>query len=255
MSLPPAPPASSATARAVCLLSGGMDSAVALAEARRAGFDAYALSVYYGQRHRVELSAAQRVARALGAAEHRVLALDLREFSGSALTGARAVPKDRPEAEIGRGGAPATYVPARNAILLSLALGWAEVLGARELYIGVNVLDSSGYPDCGEPFLRAFEQLAEHATAAGAQQGARFRVRAPLIALDKAGIVRRARELGVDLGLTHTCYDPLEGQGAPAGTVLACGRCDACVLRLKGFREAGWSDPIPYVRATKGERA
>jgi len=247
-----------AAPRAVCLLSGGMDSAVTLAEARRAGFSVHALSVLYGQRHRVELRAAERVARALGAAEHRVLELDLRGLQGSALTGAQPVPKNRAEADIGRGGAPATYVPARNALLLSLALGWAETLGARELYIGVNVLDSSGYPDCSAEFLRAFEQLAQQATAAGAQQGARFRVHAPLIALDKAGIVRRARELGVDLGLTHTCYDPLEPRepGRPeSGTVLACGRCDACVLRLKGFREAGWPDPIPYARAEQGKRA
>ncbi len=246
--MPPASasPAGAPAPRAVCLLSGGMDSAVALAEARHAGFAVHALSVRYGQRHEVELRAAERVARALGAAEHRIVALDLRELASSALTGDQAVPKDRALGEIGHGGAPATYVPARNAILLSLALAWAESLGARELYIGANVLDSSGYPDCSEAFLRAFEQLALQATAAGAQQGARFRVRAPLIALDKAGIVRRARELGVDLGLTHTCYDPLAGQGPDSETVFACGRCDACALRLKGFREAGWPDPIPY---------
>ena len=232
---PAAPP------RAVCLVSGGMDSAVALAEARAEGFACTALSFDYGQRHRVELDAARRVARSLGVADHRVVALDLSAVGGSALTErAIAVPKDRPAAEIGA-GVPATYVPARNTVFLAVALGLAEVVGARDLFLGVNAVDYSGYPDCRPEFLRAFEALARVATAAGAERGERFRVRAPLAELGKAAIVRRARELGVDLGLTHTCYDPVV-----RGGVLACGRCDACRLRLKGFAEAGERDPIGY---------
>jgi 7-cyano-7-deazaguanine synthase len=247
--------------RAVVLLSGGMDSAVALGEARAVGFESYALTVAYGQRHAVELEAARRVARALGASEHKVLALDLAGFGGSALTqggqpgaaGAAArleVPKDRAEGEIGSGGVPPTYVPARNAVLLSLALSWAEALGARDLYIGVNAVDHSGYPDCRGDFVAAFARLAGLATAAGAERGERFHVRAPLLKLSKAEIVLRAEELGVDLALTHTCYDP-RVEPAPtrglAPLVLACGRCDACLLRLKGFREAGRRDPAAYV--------
>jgi 7-cyano-7-deazaguanine synthase len=223
-----------------------MDSAVALAEARAAGFATHALTVRYGQRHACELEAARRIARELGALEHRVLEVDLAALGGSALTGAGAVPKGRGAAEIGRGGVPATYVPARNTVLLALALAWAEALGARALFLGVNALDYSGYPDCRPEFLRAFEDLAALATAAGTQQGARFRVHAPLLALTKKEIVLRAEALGVDLALTHTCYDPLER----AGGWLACGRCDACTLRLKGFREAGREDPIEYVRAS-----
>ena len=171
--------------------------------------------------------------------------LDLAALGGSALVGSSglAVPKDRAEADIGRDGAPPTYVPARNTVFLSVALGWAEVLGAADLFVGVNALDYLGYPDCRAPFLRAFEALAAVATAAGTERGVRYRVHAPLLELDKRGIVLRAEELGVDLGLTHTCYDPvLGGDGRP----LACGRCDACVLRLKGFREAGREDPVPY---------
>ena len=236
-------------ARAVCLVSGGMDSAVALAEARAAGFAVHALSVRYGQRAECELAAAQRVARALGAAEHRIVALDLAALGGSALVGAGAIPKDRGEAEIAAGGVPPTYVPARNTLLLALALGWAETLGARELFLGVNAVDYSGYPDCRPEFLRAFEGLAALATAAGTMQGARFRVHAPLIALSKKEIVLRAEALGVDLGLTHSCYEPLSRDGA----WLACGRCDACTLRLKGFREAGRTDPIRYAIALAGE--
>jgi len=226
---------------AVCLVSGGMDSAVALAEARAAGFAAHALTVRYGQRHACELDAAGRVARAGGAVEHRVAAVELEVLAASALTGAGTVPKDRDEGAIGA-GVPATYVPARNTVLLALALAWAETLGARDLFLGVNALDYSGYPDCRPEFLRAFEALAGVATAAGTEQGARFRVHAPLLALSKREIVLRAEALGVDLGLTHTCYDPLER----AGRWLACGRCDACLLRLKGFREAGRRDPVPY---------
>ena len=232
----------SSAKHAVCLLSGGMDSAVALAEARAAGFATHALTVAYGQRHRCELAAARRVARALGASEHRELALDLAALGGSALTGAGEVPKGRDEASIGAGGVPATYVPARNTVLLALALAWAEALGARDLFLGVNALDYSGYPDCRPEFLGAFEDLARLGTAAGAEHGARFRVHAPLLALSKKEIVLRAEALGVDLGLTHSCYDPRERDGR----VLACGSCDACILRLKGFREAGRTDPQIY---------
>jgi 7-cyano-7-deazaguanine synthase len=227
--------------RAVCLLSGGMDSAVALAEARALGFACYALTVRYGQRHAVELAAAERVARALGVVEHRFPTVELGGLAESALTSAQAVPKDRREHEIGH-GVPATYVPARNTVLLSLALAWAETLGARELFLGVNALDYSGYPDCRPEFLHAFENLAALATAAGTENGARFRVHAPLLALTKQEIVLRAAALGVDLTLTHTCYDPLERDGR----WLACGRCDACLLRLKGFREAGLRDGLAY---------
>ena len=226
---------------AVCLLSGGMDSAVVLAVARERGFATTALSFDYGQRHRRELDAARRVARALGAVDHRVVAFDLAAIGGSALTAPIEVPKDRPAESIGA-GVPATYVPARNAIFLSVALGLAETIGARDLFVGVNAIDYSGYPDCRPEFLRAFEALARVATAAGTERGERFAVHAPLLALDKAAIVRRARELGVDLALTHTCYDPIVRDGA----VLACGRCDACRLRLKGFAEAGERDPIAY---------
>lgn len=231
------------SARAIVLVSGGMDSAVALAEARAAGFACSALSFDYGQRHAVELAAARRVAAAQGVADHRVIALDLRAIGGSALTSDVAVPKDRAHDAIG-GAAPVTYVPARNAVFLTLALGLAEVVGARDLYVGVNALDYSGYPDCRPEFLRAFEELARVATVAGAEHGARFRVHAPLLELSKAGIVRRGRELGVDFALTHTCYDPI----ARGTSALACGRCDACVLRLKGFAEAGARDPIEYAR-------
>ncbi|MCC7013939.1 MAG: 7-cyano-7-deazaguanine synthase QueC [Planctomycetes bacterium] len=218
-----------------------MDSSVALAEARAAGFECFALTVRYGQRHCCELEAAKRVAAALGAREHITIAVDLDEIGGSALTDVIEVPKDRSADEIGH-GVPVTYVPARNTVFLSVALGWAEVLGARDLYLGVNSIDYSGYPDCRPEFLQAFERLANVATAAGAQHGTRFRVHAPLLALGKAEIVARGRELGVDFALTHTCYDPIER----AGRWLACGRCDACALRLAGFRAAGVPDPIAY---------
>lgn len=229
------------SSRAIVLVSGGMDSAVALAEARAAGFACSAISFDYGQRHRHELAAARRVVAAQGVADHRVVQLDLRAIGGSALTADVLVPKDRPHAVIGA-GVPVTYVPARNTIFLSLALGLAEVVGARDLYVGVNALDYSGYPDCRPEFLRAFEALARVATVAGAEQGARFRVHAPLLELTKAGIVKRGLELGVDFALTHTCYDPIER----AGRVLSCGRCDACILRLKGFAESNARDPIAY---------
>ena len=227
----------------MCLLSGGMDSAVTLAEARAAGRACYALSFRYGQRHDLELAAAAQLARELGAVEHRVVGLELGAIGGSALTDAIEVPKDRDESEIGA-GVPVTYVPARNALFLTVALGWAEVLGAQDLYLGVNAVDYSGYPDCRPEFLRAFEELAAVATAAGTEEGVRFQVRAPLLELSKADIVRRAQELGVDLGATWTCYDPV-GEGAEARS---CGRCDACLLRLEGFRAAGLTDPLVYAR-------
>ncbi len=223
--------------RAVCLLSGGMDSAVSTAEAIHAGFEVHALSFDYGQRHSVELEAARRVAAHLGVHDHRVVTLDLRAIGGSALTGAIDVPKDRSEEAIGA-SVPVTYVPARNLIFLSFALALAETIHAQTIYLGVNAIDYSGYPDCRQEFLDAFERVAEKATAAGAERGVHFSIAAPLVALDKRGIVLRARELGVDLGLTHTCYDP-DGR-------LACGRCDACRLRLKGFEQAGLRDPVEY---------
>jgi 7-cyano-7-deazaguanine synthase len=219
-----------------------MDSAVVLAEAVAAGFEAHALSFRYGQRHACELEAAARVAETLGAADHRVVTVDLSTLGGSALTDDIDVPKDRADEEIGA-GVPSTYVPARNTVFLSVALGWAEVLGATDLFVGVNAVDYSGYPDCRPEFLRAFETLADLATAAGTEGGARFRIHAPLMELSKADIVRRADQLGVDLGLTHTCYDPIERQSGPP---LACGRCDACRLRLAGFAAAGLTDPIDY---------
>jgi len=230
--------------KAVCLLSGGLDSAVTLAEARAAGFETYALSVRYGQRHEVELEAAARVAEALGAAEHRVVTVDLSSLGGSALTDEIAVPKDRPEAEIGE-GVPVTYVPARNSVFLSLALGWAEILKARDLFLGANVVDYSGYPDCRPAFLEAFEALAKVATVAGAEGGAKFRVNAPLLKMTKAEIVTRGVELGVDFGLTHTCYDPIVNEDE----VASCGRCDACTLRLAGFKEAELEDPVTYAKS------
>ncbi len=218
-----------------------MDSAVALAEARRLGFACHALSFDYGQRHRHELVAARRVAEACGAIDQRVVALDLRAIGGSSLTDDVDVPKDRPHTAIGV-GVPSTYVPARNTVFLSIALGFAEVVGARDLFLGVNAVDYSGYPDCRPEFLRAFEDLARVATAAGTERGERFNVHAPLAAFSKADIVRRGHELGVDFALTHTCYDPRVDRER----MLACGRCDACTLRLKGFAEAGERDPIPY---------
>lgn len=220
------------TPRAVVLLSGGMDSAVALAEARAAGFDAFALSVRYGQRHHAELAAATRVAAAIGAREHKVLDLDLRAIGGSALTADIAVP------EAPSSGIPVTYVPARNTIFLSLALGWAEVLDARDIYVGVNAVDYSGYPDCRPAFVSAFETLANLATKVGVE-GGHLRIRAPLQNLSKADIVRRGIALGVDFGLTVSCYQA-DAIGA------ACGRCDACRLRSQGFVDAGVPDPTRY---------
>jgi 7-cyano-7-deazaguanine synthase len=221
--------------RAVVLLSGGLDSATTLAIARSEGFETYALSFSYGQRHAIELRAAERVARSLGAAEHHIVAIDLRAFGGSALTDQIAVPKNRPSHRIGA-GIPITYVPARNTIFLSHGLAWAEVLSARDIFIGVNALDYSGYPDCRPEFIEAFEKLANLATRAGVS-GDPFRIRTPLIRMNKAEIIRRGIEAGVDYSLTHSCYDPAED-----GT--ACGECDSCQLRCKGFADAGVQDPI-----------
>jgi len=228
--------------RAVVLLSGGLDSSTVLAVAQRKGFEAHCLSVDYGQRHKGELAAARRVARALGAASHRAARVSLSLFGGSALTDASiAVPKGRSVARMG-GDIPVTYVPARNTVLLSVALAWAEVLGASHIFLGVNAVDYSGYPDCRPEFLRAFERLARLATRAGVQ-GGRMRIHAPLLRLSKAGIVRLGTRLGVPYQLTLTCYDPVRGR--------ACGRCDACTLRRKGFEEARVPDPTRYVRTRK----
>lgn len=215
-----------------------MDSATAAAIAAKEGFELHALSLRYGQRHAVELDAARRVAQTLGVAQHLVLDLDLRAFGGSALTDDIAVPTGRSEGRIGI-GIPVTYVPARNTIFLSCALGWAEALGAFDLFIGVNALDYSGYPDCRPEYLEAFERLANLATRAGVEGRGRFTVHAPLLRLTKREIIVRGAALGVDFALTSSCYDP-----APDGE--ACGVCDACLLRLKGFREAGRADPLPY---------
>jgi len=225
---------------AVVLLSGGLDSATALAIAIANGYETHALSFDYGQRHVCEVEAAQRVAKALGATEHRVAKIDLRLFGGSALTDNVDVPKSRSEDEIAR-GIPPTYVPARNTIFLAYALGWAEVLDAGHIFIGVNAIDYSGYPDCRPEFIAMFEMLANIGTKAGVE-GRRFQIHAPLIKFSKAEIIRKATELNVDLSLTHSCYDP-----APEG--LACGKCDSCQLRVKGFREAGLTDPIKYAQA------
>lgn len=224
--------------KAVCLLSGGLDSSTCLALARREGYACWALSFDYGQRHRVELEAARRVALALGAERHVVVAMDLRIFGGSALTDDIAVPKGRSTAEM-TNGIPVTYVPARNTIFLAYALALAEVAGASEIFIGVNAIDYSGYPDCRPEFIEAFERMARLATKAGVEGKLRVRVRTPLIGMTKAEIVRCAHELGLDLSLTHSCYDPDE-QGRP------CGECDSCALRRKGFAEAGLADPLPY---------
>ena len=219
--------------RAVVLLSGGLDSYTAAAIARAQRFTLFALTIHYGQRHSREIEAARAVARALGAERHLELEVDLRAIGGSSLTSDAEVPRDR---DVQATDIPSTYVPARNTIFLSLALGWAEVLEARDIVIGVNALDYSGYPDCRPEFIGAFERLADLATRAGVE-GARFRVHAPLLTLGKADIIRRGLELGLDYGLTHSCYDP-SSQGRP------CGRCDSCVLRARGFREAGVADPV-----------
>jgi len=227
------PEASEPRRRAVVLLSGGLDSCTAAAMAKADGFELYALTIAYGQQHAAELEAARRVARALGVDRHIELQLDLSAFGGSSLTGSGPVPKDR---AIDQAGIPSTYVPARNTVFLSLALAWAEAIGATDIFIGVNAVDYSGYPDCRPAFIEAFEQTAALATRAGVE-GARFTVHAPLINLTKGEIIRRGLSLGLDYGLTHSCYDPRPG-GAP------CGRCDSCALRARGFAEAGLPDPL-----------
>jgi len=223
---------------AVVLLSGGVDSATALAIARNQGFLPYALSFAYGQRHSRELESATRVAAALGSKEHRILTLDLRLIGGSALTGEIAVPKGRSLEEIGS-GIPVTYVPGRNTIFLALALAWAEVLGAEDVFFGANILDYSGYPDCRPEYTEAFERMANLATKAGVEGRSRFKIHTPLIRMTKAEIVRAGHALGVDFSLTWSCYEP-----SPDGR--ACGLCDSCVLRKKGFAEAGLADPLRY---------
>ena len=227
------------TRRAVVLLSGGLDSATTLALAKAEGFAAYALSFRYGQRHAEEVEAARAVARQIGVVRHEVAEIDLRPFGGSALTTDIPVPVGPADRKIG-GEIPITYVPARNTIFLSFALGWCEVLGAADMFIGVNAVDYSGYPDCRPEFIRAFESLANLATRAGVEGSTRFRVRTPLIALTKAEVIRQGLALGVDYGLTRSCY-------APDASGRACRRCDACVLRLRGFAEVGEQDPAPYV--------
>ena len=224
--------------RAVVLVSGGLDSATTLAVARFQGFEVHALSVDYGQRHRHELECASRVAQSLGATRHTTIKVDLRAVGGSALTDAVDVPKDRSHEEIGQ-GIPITYVPARNTVLLSLALGYAEVVEAFDLFIGVNAIDYSGYPDCRPEFLAEFERLANLATKAAVEGRGRFQVHAPLLRLSKAEIIREGVRLGVDYSLTLSCYDPDENGRA-------CGRCDSCRLRRKGFELAGLADPVAY---------
>ncbi|MFL6584419.1 MAG: 7-cyano-7-deazaguanine synthase QueC [Chthoniobacterales bacterium] len=224
---------------AIVLLSGGLDSATVLAIAREQGFSCHALSFSYGQRHEIELHAAKRVADSLGAVEHRLAQIDLRIFGGSALTDEIDVPKNRPSHRIGA-GIPVTYVPARNTIFLSYALAWAEVIGARDIFIGVNALDYSGYPDCRPEFIQQFEKMANLATRAGVS-GHPMSIRTPLIQMTKRQIIERGAELGVDFSLTHSCYDP-----ATDGS--ACGECDACHLRRKGFAEAGIEDRIRYLQ-------
>jgi 7-cyano-7-deazaguanine synthase len=219
-------------AKAICLLSGGLDSSTCLGVARREGYDCYALSFDYGQRHRIELGSAARVARFFSAMEHRIVQIDLRAFGGSALTDDIEVPKSGVS-----NGIPITYVPARNTIFLSFAMAWAEVLECSDIFIGVNAIDYSGYPDCRPEFIHAFEAMAHLATKAAAEGRTRLRVHTPLAKLNKAGIVRLGVEVGLDFGLTHSCYDP-DAKGRP------CEKCDSCLLRAKGFQEAGVVDPL-----------
>jgi 7-cyano-7-deazaguanine synthase len=230
--------------KAVVLLSGGMDSATTAAIALKRGFDVHALTFRYGQRHAAELDAARRVGERLGIRQHVTLEIDLRAFGGSALTSEAAVPKDTPLDQIGQ-RIPVTYVPARNTIFLSFALGWAEVLGASDIFMGANAMDYSGYPDCRPEYFRAFQQMAELATRAGVEEGHRLTIHTPLIHLSKREIIERGLALGLDYSLTLTCYDP-----SPEGA--ACGRCDACLLRLKGFHEGGLEDPARYQTAGGG---
>lgn len=222
--------------KAIVLYSGGLDSTTCIAMACADGFEINALSFSYGQRHSIELEKAKKFAPAIGVNQHLIIDIDMRQIGGSALTAEIQVPKDRPiDEEI-----PATYVPARNTIFLSYALAWAEVLGVFDIYIGVNCLDYSGYPDCRPEFIRAFEAMANLATKAGVTQQGQYRIHTPLLHLTKAEIIRQGTQLGVDYAMTHSCYDP-----SSAG--LACGACDSCLLRLKGFSEAGQKDPVPYM--------
>src|SRR3989442_13368964 len=232
--------------RAVVLLSGGVDSTTTLAVAARQGFELYALTFRYGQRHEPEIDAARRVARALRVARHEIVAFDLRRFGGSALTDDIAVPKDRAPRDMAH-GIPVTYVPARNTIFLSFALALAEVLGASDIFVGVNALDYSGYPHCRPEYIAAFQHMADLATKAGVEGRQRLRIPTPLIALSKQQIIQTGFSLGVDYALTSSCYDP-----SPTGE--ACGRCDACLLRLKGFSEAGARDPIRYRQEERAAR-
>jgi 7-cyano-7-deazaguanine synthase len=224
--------------RAVVLLSGGLDSTTTLAIARAEGFEPYAITFRYGQRHEREIEAARQIARQFGVAEHIVVDIDLRQFGGSALTADIAVPKDRDPGEMSS-GIPVTYVPARNTVFLSLALAWAEVLAATDIFLGVNAVDYSGYPDCRPEYIEAYQHMANLATKAGVEGGRKLVIHTPLIQLSKADIIRKGLELGVDYSLTSSCYDP-----SPGGA--ACGRCDACLLRLKGFAEVGRADPVRY---------
>jgi 7-cyano-7-deazaguanine synthase len=224
--------------KAIVLCSGGVDSTTALAIAKEEGYELYAISFDYGQRHRVEVQRAKEIARFFGVKDHRVIQIDLRQIGGSALTGDLPVPKNRSGEEISS-EIPVTYVPARNTIFLSFALAWAEVLGAETIFIGVNVLDYSGYPDCRPEYIEAFEHLAHLATKASVEKNFLLRIQAPLIRMTKAQIIQRGQQLGVPFHLTHSCYDP-----TPEGK--ACGRCDSCILRKKGFEEAGLKDPIVY---------
>ena len=226
-----------ASKKAVVLLSGGLDSSTALAVARSAGYELYALSFRYGQRHSLELESASRVASAMGVEKHLITDFDLRAIGGSALTDQIEVPKERGAEELAS-GIPVTYVPARNTIFLSFALAWAEVLGAQDIFIGVNALDYSGYPDCRPEYIEAFEKMANLATKAGVEGRLRLKIHTPLIAMTKAEIIQNGLRLGVDYSLTHSCYDPIDG--------VACGKCDSCLLRLKGFAEAGATDPLRY---------
>lgn len=226
---------------AVILSSGGLDSTTVMAIARAEGFDLYSMSFDYGQRHRHELAAAERVAAAFAVKKHALVRFDLRQFGGSALTSdAIDVPKPEGEAREAIGAhIPVTYVPARNTIFLSFALAWAETLGSSDIFIGVNAMDYSGYPDCRPEYIEAYQKMADLATKAGTEGGARLQIHTPLIRLTKAEIIKKGTELGVDYGLTHSCYDP-----SPEG--LSCGRCESCLLRLRGFREAGLTDPVKY---------
>jgi 7-cyano-7-deazaguanine synthase len=231
------------TKKAIVLSSGGLDSTTAMALARQEGYEIYSLSFRYGQRHALELKAAQKVAKALGAKEHVVIDIDLAKVGGSALTDNIEMPKARTEQEMGK-DIPVTYVPARNTVFLSYALAWAEVLGISDIFIGVNAIDYSGYPDCRPEYIEAFEQMANLATKAGVEGNTQVRIRTPLIYMTKAEIIQKGTELGVDYSMTHSCYNP-----SPDGK--ACGQCDSCLLRKKGFKEAGIPDPTAYVGTSR----